>query len=166
MEGLDGTQITNSIQKIRTQSVEDKMAAGTFGIATNYGWGGSFNRSETSDSGFSLWGGGWGLRQTERWTNYLHNSSSLASINCEPIACVESKKRFLKTGEDRNTNTQTSGRQILGTLSKRGRQRQRRVARKIFLRNPRSFVSISLLWLPCMFLFSPNSVNYSVSSWE
>ena len=42
----------------------------------------------------------------------------------------------------------------LGTLSKRGRQRQRREARRIFLRNPRISLSISLLWLPCMFLFS------------
>ena len=42
----------------------------------------------------------------------------------------------------------------LGTLSKRGRRRQRREARKIFLRNPRVLLSISLLWLPCMFLFS------------
>ena len=40
------------------------------------------------------------------------------------------------------------------TLSKRGRQRQRREARKIFLRNPRILLSISLLWLHCMFLFS------------
>ena len=39
-------------------------------------------------------------------------------------------------------------------LSKRGRQRQRREARKMFLRNPRILLSISLLWLPCMFLFS------------
>ena len=40
----------------------------------------------------------------------------------------------------------------LGTLSKWGRQR--REARKIFLPNPRVLLSISLLWLPCMFLFS------------
>ena len=42
----------------------------------------------------------------------------------------------------------------IGTLSKRGQQRKRREARKIFLRNPRILLSISLLWLPCMVLFS------------
>ena len=42
----------------------------------------------------------------------------------------------------------------IGNLSKRGRQRQRREARKIFLRNLRVLLSISLLWLHCMFLFS------------
>ena len=43
----------------------------------------------------------------------------------------------------------------IGTLSKRGRQCQRRETRKIFLRNPRILLNISaLLWLSCMFLFS------------
>ena len=41
---------------------------------------------------------------------------------------------------------------LIGSLSKRGRQR--REARKIRLRNPRILLSIYLLWLPCMFLFS------------
>ena len=36
-------------------------------------------------------------------------------------------------------------------------------ARKIFLCNPRILLSISLLWLPCMFLFRSNSVDTSVS---
>ena len=44
--------------------------------------------------------------------------------------------------------------QLLRILSKRGRQHQRREARKIFLSNPYILLSISLLWLPCMFLFS------------
>ena len=39
------------------------------------------------------------------------------------------------------------------TLSKQGRQRQRRRQEKIFICNPRISLSISLLWLPCMFLF-------------
>ena len=43
---------------------------------------------------------------------------------------------------------------ILGTLSKRERRRQHREARKIFLRNPRVLLSISLLWLP----FTPASL--------
>ena len=43
---------------------------------------------------------------------------------------------------------------MINTLSKWGRQRQRREANKIVLRNPRIILSISLLWLPCMFLFS------------
>ena len=43
---------------------------------------------------------------------------------------------------------------LLGTLSKRGRQQQHWEARKIFLSNPHILLSISLLWLPCMFLFS------------
>ena len=43
---------------------------------------------------------------------------------------------------------------LIGTLSERGRQRQRRKARKIFLPNPRILLSIPLLWLPCVFLFS------------
>ena len=43
---------------------------------------------------------------------------------------------------------------LLGTLSKRERRRQRREARKLFLPNPRVLLSTSLLWLPCMFLFS------------
>ena len=43
---------------------------------------------------------------------------------------------------------------VFRNLSKRGRQRQRREARKIFLSNPYILLSISLLWLPCMFLFS------------
>ena len=42
---------------------------------------------------------------------------------------------------------------LLGTLSKRGWQRQRREARKICIHNPRILLS-TLLWLPCMFLFS------------
>ena len=43
---------------------------------------------------------------------------------------------------------------ILGTLSKRGRQRQCRESRNIFLSNSYILLSIYLLWLPCMFLFS------------
>ena len=39
-----------------------------------------------------------------------------------------------------------------GSVSKRGRQRQRREVRKIFLHNPR--ISISFIWFPCMFLVS------------
>ena len=42
----------------------------------------------------------------------------------------------------------------IGTLSKRGQQRKRREVRQTFLRNPRILLSISLLWLPCIFLFS------------
>ena len=40
---------------------------------------------------------------------------------------------------------------VFSTLSKRGRQRQHREARRIFLRNPRILLSISLLWLPVCF---------------
>ena len=47
-----------------------------------------------------------------------------------------------------------SAKKFVGNLSKWGRQRQRQEARKIFLRNPRVLLSTSLLWLPCMFLFS------------
>ena len=53
--------------------------------------------------------------------------------------------------------TDTTGRispDLLSLAVKQGRQCQRREARKIFLRNPRIWLSISLLWLPCMFLFS------------
>ena len=43
---------------------------------------------------------------------------------------------------------------LIGTLSKWGRQRQQWEAKKIFLCNPYILLRISLLWLPCMFLFS------------
>ena len=63
---------------------------------------------------------------------------------------------------------------LLGTLSKRGRQQQHWEARKIFLSNPHILLSISLLWLPCMFLFwlklltpaSPSEWNSDVGSNE
>ena len=48
----------------------------------------------------------------------------------------------------------TVNEQWIGTLSKRGWQWQCQEARKIFLRNPLISLSVSLLWLPCMFLFS------------
>ena len=53
--------------------------------------------------------------------------------------------------------------QLLGTLSKRRRQRQCREARKIFLRNPGILLSISLLWLLCNVCFW-NPVDSSVPS--
>ena len=60
--------------------------------------------------------------------------------------------------------------QLLGTLSKRGRQHQRREARKIFLRNPRILLSISLLWLPyhvCFWNPADSSVpSLDFSSWN
>ena len=49
-------------------------------------------------------------------------------------------------------------RKCLGDISIRDLKQTRTAtptseARKIFLRNPRILLSISLLWLPCMFLF-------------
>ena len=40
------------------------------------------------------------------------------------------------------------------TLNKPGRECQRRQARRIFLRNPRILLNISLICLPCIFIFS------------
>ena len=53
----------------------------------------------------------------------------------------------------------------ISDLSKRGRQRQRREARKMFLRNPRILLSISLLSIvyPVCFYFRCYSVDSSVS---
>ena len=51
--------------------------------------------------------------------------------------------------------------------TKRGRQRQSREARKIFLHNPHVLLSISLLWLPSItlcFYFRLKTVDSSVSS--
>ena len=45
---------------------------------------------------------------------------------------------------------------VFRNLSKRGRQRQRREARKIFLSNPHILLSISLLWLPVCFYYRWN----------
>ena len=59
------------------------------------------------------------------------------------------------------------------SISKRGRQRQRREARNIFLSNPYILLNISLLWLQLLFLFfaeitltpaSPSERNDGVGS--
>ena len=59
---------------------------------------------------------------------------------------------------------------ILGTLSKWGQRHQSQEARKIFLHNPRLLLSTSLLWLPCVFLFSLQRLllneTMDVSSWN
>ena len=53
----------------------------------------------------------------------------------------------------------------IGSLSKWGRQRQCWEARKVFLSNPYILLSISLLWLPCMFLFSLKT-GWKWSNWS
>ena len=58
------------------------------------------------------------------------------------------------------------GSEKVGTLSKQGRQWQRREARKNISFNPYILLSISLLWLPCIFLFSLKLLWQSRSSFS
>ena len=69
MNGLDG----NGLLKTYAHSMEDKMAAGTFGRARNYGWDSPYCLTDEFQGYFFLAGPRQGKSEHENWFKLVTN---------------------------------------------------------------------------------------------